>query len=130
MTDLELAAELWASRADCSVKSARNDFIANPSYEAIWLAVARRARELLAAPALPAVVPEGCVRVRAAVAVGEEGKDWAIRGDARVHDVAIAREARNALGGNSAGACISFITVDAKKPEPPPEIVAVAEPAP
>ena len=118
MTDQELATELLVTY---------NAATTRPEAD-WWVIVARRARALLSAPTLPAEPPEGCVRVRAMVAVYSHG-GWSVEGGS-MWDQGTLDYRRQCLFAKDAR--VSFATFDAPKPEPEPaaEIVAVAEPAP
>ena len=87
--------------------------------EGAWLAVARRARELLSAPALPPEPAPGFVRVRAVVWLDHDG-GWQMRGGSHwtQKDWGYSNRGCQTLG---------YVTADVPLPPAPAEIVGSVE---
>lgn len=90
--------------------------------EGAWLAVARRARELLAAPALPAEPPAGFVRATLWAATGENATDpyYGAEGRDELDNVAI--------NTGLVPYRLSRVVVDLPLLEAPAEVVGRVEP--
>ena len=93
--------------------------------EGAWLAVARRARELLSAPTLPAEPSPGFVRVRVPVAVGDDGS-WCVDG-ARGETMEDMIEATDWFRREGRVSRVSFATFDVPLPTAQAEITGVVE---
>jgi len=97
--------------------------------ETFFAELGRRARELLAAPALPPEPPSGFVRARFPIAVGTEeggGVGWCASGVNGQTDAENTGDvSENWWGGNYR---VSFITADVPLPLLPAEITGVVTP--